>query len=209
MAYLHQIPRIRESLEFLLKKDPVFKRLGIKPHDLDWPYYGPGFSGLVRIVIGQQISTFAADALWKRFVDGVHTVSPNSILILKNEDMRALGLSHQKAKYIRELADAVKKNKFDPEALEDLPDAAVAAAITALHGFGPWSAEMYLMFCLARPDVWPAGDLGIQMGLQRYLALGERPDHIVTRKEGARFSPHSTAASLLMWYMKKHKEEAA
>ena len=202
MAYLHQIPRIKESLDFLLKKDPVFRDLGLRPRDLGWPYYGPGFSGLVRIVIGQQISTHAADALWKRFVDGVHTVSPNSILVLKNEDMRTLGLSHQKAKYIRELADAVKKGKFDPDGFEDMPDEHVAEAIMALNGFGPWSAEMYLMFCLARPDVWPAGDLGIQTGLQRYLNLKTRPDLARTRKEGKRFSPHGTAASLLMWHMK-------
>lgn len=202
MEYLRQIPRVRDSLEYLLENDPVFSKLGIDMKELNWPYYGAGFSGLVRIVIGQQISTHAATALWNRFVDNVYTVSPNSILVLKDDDMRAIGLSHQKAKYIRGLAASVKAGEFDPDALKDLSDDDVADAIIALHGFGAWSAEMYLMFCLARPDIWPAGDLGIQTGLQRYLGLKERPDVARTRKEGKRFADHRTAASILLWYLK-------
>lgn len=202
MEYLYQVPRIREDLEYLLNSDPVFRALGVTPADLKWPYIGPGFAGLVRIVIGQQISAQAAASLWRRFVDNVHTVSPNSIFALRDDDMRLLGLSHQKARYIRGLAGAVKKKTFVPEALADLPDEEVYEAVTALHGFGQWSAEMYLMFGLARSDVWPAGDLGIQQGLQRYLKLKERPDAARVKKEGARFMPRRTAASILLWYMK-------
>lgn len=202
MEYLYQVPRIGEDLGHLLKNDPVFRTLGVAPADLKWPYIGPGFAGLVRIVIGQQVSAQAAASLWRRFVDNVHTVSPNSVFALKDDDMRLLGLSHQKARYIRGLAEAVKKKTFVPETLADLPDEAVYEAVTALHGFGQWSAEMYLMFGLARSDVWPAGDLGIQQGLQRYLKLKERPDAARVKKEGARFAPRRTAASILLWYMK-------
>lgn len=203
VQYLHQIPRIREGLEHLLERDPVFSALQADPETFLWPYMGPGFPGLVRIVIGQQVSTLAAEALWTRFVDGVPNVTPNSVLVLKDDDMRLLGLSHQKASYIRGLAKAVKKKEFDPAALKNLPDEDVYAAVTALKGFGNWSAEMFLMFGLARPDVWPAGDLGIQEGLKIYLRKRKRPTLEQTLKEGARFSSNRTAASLLLWNLKK------
>ena len=200
--YLYHVPRIYEGLEYLLENDPVFSGLGLKVTDLKREYIGPGFPGLVRIVIGQQVSTQAADSLWKRFVDGIPNVTPNSVLILKQDEMRALGLSHQKARYIRDLAQAINEGRFDPLALEHMDDEAVYEAVTALKGFGHWSAEMFLIFCLARPDVWPAGDLGIQEGLRRYLGLEDRPDEARTKKEGARFSPYRTASSLLLWHLK-------
>jgi len=201
-TYLHQIPRIHDSIEHLLGSDPVFSRLKLTPRDLLWPYHGPGFAGLVRIVIGQQISVHAARALWERFEAGMPCVTPNSVVMVSNDEMRTFGLSHQKARYIRGLAEAVNSGAFDPDKLAAASDAQVYQAITALSGFGPWSAEMYLMFGLARPDVWPAGDLGIQTGLQHYLRLKERPDRARTLAEGARFAPHRTAASLLLWYIK-------
>lgn len=202
MKHLHHIPAIREGLEHLLANDPVFSKTGIETGGFSWPYMGPGFSGLVRIVIGQQLSTQAAETLWQRFEDALYTVSPNSVLTLKDEEMRLLGLSHQKASYIRGLAQAVRRKEFDPRALEALPDGKVHAAITELKGFGNWSAHMYLMFCLARPDVWPAGDLGIQEGMRLYLRKKDRPTAEQTEKAGKRFVPHRTAASLLLWRMK-------
>jgi DNA-3-methyladenine glycosylase II len=202
MKYLHQIPRIGDGIDHLLEKDPVFSKLGVDLAELKWPYIGPGFPALVRIAIGQQVSTQAAASMWQRFTEGVPTVSPNAILVLKDDDMRSFGLSYQKAKYIRGLAEAVKKNEFSPEALDKLSDDKVFETITALHGFGRWSADMYLMFGLARPDVWPAGDLGIQTGLQRYLNLKDRPPAAQTLKEGARFAPHRTAAAILLWHLK-------
>ncbi len=200
--YLCHVPRIYEGLDYLIANDPVFSALGVRPEQFARPYYGPGFPGLSRIVIGQQVSTQAADALWRRFEDGLPNVTPNAVLILNQDEMRSLGLSHQKARYIRELATKINEGTFDPAALEQMDDDAVYEAVLALNGFGAWSAEMFLMFCLARPDVWPAGDLGIQEGLRRYLGLAERPDQAQTKKEGARFAPHRTAASLLLWHMK-------
>lgn len=201
-SYLYQVPRIHEGLSHLLENDPVFKKLLLKPEDFTREYIGPGFSGLVRIVIGQQVSIQAADSLWHRFENGIPNVTPNSVLILKPDEMRQLGLSHQKARYIRELAQAINDKRFDPVALEQMSDEDVYESVTSLNGFGKWSAEIFLMFCLARPDVWPAGDLGIQEGLRRYLGAQERPDLEKTKKEGARFAPYRTAASLLLWHLK-------
>jgi DNA-3-methyladenine glycosylase II len=205
-SYLHKIPRIRKDLDHLIENDPVFSTLSVDPDTFRWNYIGPGYAGLVRIVIGQQISTGAADALWKRFSDYLPCVTPNAVVMLGNEEMRALGLSHQKAAYIRGLSEAVRAGTFDPESLEQLPDADVYAAITALKGLGNWSAEMFLMFGLARTDIWPAGDLGIQEGLRKYTGASARPDMEKTKKAGKIFAGRRTAAALLLWHLKARKD---
>lgn len=199
--FLHQIPRIYDGLDRLLRDDPVFSRLSLKPADLPARYMDPGFCGLVRIVIGQQVSTSAANALWERFRQMLPVPTPNGVLALDDDDMRALGLSSQKARYIRGLAQAVKDGGFDPDALVSYEDGDIAARITALNGFGDWSAQMYLMFSLARPDIWSPGDLGIREGLRRYYGLDERPDMPQAEKMGDIFAPDRTAASLLLWHL--------
>jgi len=202
IKYLHQIPLIHEGLSYLLTNDSVFSAWGLTPGDFEREYIGAGFSGLVRIVIGQQVSVQAASSLWRRFQEGVTEVSPRFVLTQTPEDLRALGLSRQKARYILDLAEVIETKCFDPLALESLSDEEVSAAVMALKGFGAWSAEIFLMFCLARPDVWPAGDLGIQEGLRRYLGQAQRPDFDMTLREGERFAPYRTAASLLLWHLK-------
>lgn len=201
-AYLHEIPHIRAGLDHLLLNDRVFKKLDITPEDLDWRYTVPGYDSLVRIVIGQQVSTKAAQSIWEKFKRELKTVTPARVMKMADEDLRALGLSGQKVKYIRGLSTAVQTKMFDPQALESLPDAEVYEAVTALNGFGRWSAEMYLMFSLARPDIWPAGDLGIQEGLRLYHRRAERPTAEQAAMMGKKFAPHRTAASILLWYLK-------
>lgn len=202
VLYLHQMPRIRGDLDYLLRNDPVFRKQDIDPGQFTWPYMGPDFAGLVRIVIGQQVSTKAADSLWARFSAAVPDVTPEKIARLSPDEMRALGLSRQKSSYIHGLCEAVRSGVFDLPALEKKDDAAVYEAITALRGLGNWSAEMYLMFGLARPDIWPAGDLGIREGLRVYLSASQRPTIEETQREGARFTGRRTAAALLLWRLK-------
>lgn len=197
--FLHEIPAIRDGLDHLLTHDKVFKRHKIKLEEFAWPYMRPGFPGLVRIVIGQQLSTKAAASLWRRFQDEVGTITPEKILKLSPVQLRALGLSRQKAAYITGLAQAVSDKTLKIKSLEKLDDVGVHDAITSLKGFGPWSAQIYLMFSLARPDIWPHGDLGIQEGMKRYLKLDARPTAMQVLKHGERFAPHRTAASLLLW----------
>lgn len=205
--FLHQIPRIADGIDYLLANDPVFRDQKISVESFTWPYMGPGFEGLVRIVVGQQLSMKAAQSIWNKFYKDMPCVTPNAIMALKDDEMRRYGLSYQKAKYIRGLAEAVRQKTFDPEALEDLDDEAVYQAITDLKGFGDWSAEMFLMFGLARPDIWPAGDLGVQEGLRIYLNKKERPSADDTKKEGKRFAPYRTAAALLLWQVKAQSDK--
>lgn len=205
--YLHQLPHIRKGLKAILAEDKVFRRHDIDLDHFNWAYIGPGFAGLVRIVVGQQVSTAAAQSIWNRVESGV-SVTPRGIMRAAEGDLRALGLSGAKVATIKGLAGAIARRDFDPEAMEELDDEAVLESITALKGFGPWSAQMFLMFGLARPDVWAPADLGIQTGLQYYLNAKERPDISRTQKAGDRFAPNRTAASLLLWHLKSVTESA-
>lgn len=203
MNYLHNVPRIKKSLNHLLKHDPVFSKMEFDLKDFPWEYYGPGFPNMVRIVAGQQVSTAAARSIWKKVRDGLGEVTPETILTAGFDNLRAMGMSAQKISYLQGLSEAVREGRFDPDAMENLPDDEVVKAITSLKGFGPWSAQMYLMFSLARPDIWAPGDLGIQEGMRIYLRKKERPTPEQTLKEGKRFIEHRTAASLLLWRIKK------
>ena len=206
--YLYEVPAIRAGLDHLLAKDPVFKKLKIAPEDLLWSYTSPGFASLIKIVIGQQLSISAARAVWERFETRLKKIEPKTIVKMDDADLRALGLSQQKTNYIRGLSEALINGVFDPHALESMSDAEIYTAITGLKGFGTWSAEMYLMFSLGRPDIWAPKDLGIQYGLQYYLKLEEKPDMARTQDEGTRFAPYRTAASLLLWHMKSQHDLA-
>ncbi len=201
MAYLHTLPHIAEGLEELLARDPVFSNIDFDLSSFFWPHFEGGFSGLTRIVLGQQLSIKAAAAIWSRLLE-MGDVCPERYLGYSEESLRGIGLSRQKVSYSRGLAEAMLCGSFAPGALENMNDADVMNAITALKGFGPWSAQMYLMFCLARPDIWPAGDLGIQNGLKLYLGSTERPGEKQALEHKQRFTPHCTAASLLLWGMK-------
>lgn len=200
-TYLHEIPHIREGLDHLLLNDRVFKKLDIAPEHLTWRYTAPGYDSLVRIVIGQQVSTKAAQSIWERFRKEFGTVTPAKVLKRSEDDLRALGLSGQKVRYIRGLSEAVQSKAFNPHALESLSDTDVYETVTALKGFGRWSAEMYLMFSLARPDIWAPADLGIQNGLKLYHRRAERPSADEALKMGKKFAPHRTAASILLWHL--------
>ena len=203
---------IKPGLTKLLKSDPVFslfenkRELGaftrIK-RDGDFP-------AMIGAILGQQVSVAAARAMWQKLLLACKgDVTPRKFLKLTDEDLRACGFSRQKVIYARGLAEAILEKTFLPESLIDLDDEAVIAEITKLKGFGVWSAHMYLIFSLGRPDVWPVGDLGIVIGAQYYLKKKERPDLKIMDKLGTRFEGHRTAASLLMWDLKAVREAEA
>ena len=197
--FLHDMPEIRASLDHLLTHDKVFKKRNISLDDFPWSYRPPDFAGLVRIVLGQQVSVKAAASMEKKLQKEFGKLTPEKILARSADELRALGLTRQKTAYIIGLAQAIVDKRFTTRALHKLTDLEVHDAITAHKGFGQWSAQMYLMFNLARPDIWPHGDLGIQEGMRRYLNLEKRPTAQETLKLGDRFAPHRTAASLLLW----------
>ena len=197
--FLHDLPHIREGLDHLLTNDRVFKKSGLTLHDFPWPYMRPGFAGLARIVLGQQVSVGSAKAIWERVTARLGRVTPEKILALTDDDFRGLGMTRQKTAYLRGLAEAATGGILDLKKLDKLEDASIHTALVVHKGLGPWSVHMYLMFALGRPDIWAPGDLGIREGMRRYLKRDERPSEAETIRLGQRFAPHRTAASLLLW----------
>lgn len=195
--------QFHQDISDLLQTDSVFKKSGIGMDDFSWREPREIFPALVGSILSQQVSTAAAASMWRKLED--RTKGKITVPILKKfeeEDYRACGFSRQKISYARGLIDAIEGGTFDPDALPDLEDDDVLEAVTALKGFGVWSAQMVLIFTLHRPDIWPAGDLGIRMGVQLYKKMEERPDIEATEKFGKKFKGRRSSAALLLWKMK-------
>lgn len=156
------------------------------------------FAELAASIVSQQLSVKAADTIWKRF-EALGPVTPESILGYAEDEMRAVGLSGAKTRYVRDLALHVADGRLDLGAVDELDDEAVIEALTAVKGIGRWTAEMYLIFALGRPDVLAVDDLGLRRAAGWLLQL-ERP---ATREElaeaGAQWSPYRSAASRYLW----------
>ena len=158
------------------------------------------FESLARIVMGQQLSTKAAATIAQRVEETVSgELLPQTLLATAPEKLRAAGLSRQKIGYLQSLAEAVLTDALPIETLPQLTDDEVAAAITAVRGFGRWSAHMYMMFSLGRPDIWPSGDLAVRVGFGRIMGWKDRPDEKKVIDEGSAFSPYRSALALLCW----------
>lgn len=201
-ALLTDDPAIAADLEHLLKNDEIFAAYFPQGYAVKRLRGDAGMAGLIRIIIGQQVSTAAARSLWTKFTDRYDPDDPLSLIEAGDENLLACGLSRQKIAYIRGLARAMAEQTLRPDSWRDKDDAAVIAEITALKGFGLWSAQMALMFSLARRDIWPYGDLGIQNGLKIYLKRDIRPDLDEAKKAHKHFKSRGTAASLLLWSIK-------
>lgn len=158
------------------------------------------FESLARIVMGQQLSVKAAATIARRVDETVGgALLPQSLLATAPDKLRAAGLSRQKIGYLQSLAEAVISGDLPVETLPELADEEVEAAITAVRGFGRWSAHMYMMFSLGRPDIWPSGDLAVRVGFGRMMGWKDRPNEKKMIDEGSAFSPHRSALALLCW----------
>ena len=150
--------------------------------------------------MGQQLSVKAAATIAQRVDDTVGgALQPESLLATAPDKLRAAGLSRQKIGYLQSLAQAVISGDLPIETLPELTDEEVEAAITAVRGFGRWSAHMYMMFSLGRPDIWPSGDLAVRVGFGRMMGWQDRPDEKKVIDEGSVFSPYRSALALLCW----------
>ena len=158
------------------------------------------FESLARIVIGQQLSVKAAATIAQRVDEAVRGgLQPETLLATAPDTLRAAGLSRQKIGYLQSLAEAVRSGALPIVTLPELTDDEVEAAITAVRGFGRWSAHMYMMFSLGRPDIWPSGDLAVRVGFGRIMGWRDRPDEKQVIDKGRAFSPYRSALALLCW----------
>ena len=159
------------------------------------------FQALARIIVGQQVSTAAARTVWKRIEDEFGgSVAPIDLIAPDAEDrLRGCGLSGRKAAYMIGIAEAIESGELRPDELDELSDEEVIEALVALKGIGQWSAEMFLIFDLGRPDVFSGGDLGLRKGIQIVYELEEPPTPEEAVAIAASWSPHRTLASLYLW----------
>jgi DNA-3-methyladenine glycosylase II len=161
----------------------------------------PGFATLLRIMVAQQLSTKSAAAIWGRLEAAcAPAVSAERFLELDEAAFRTIGFSRQKIAYGRALAEAVAGGALDLEALAGVPEEDAIAAISALRGFGRWSAEIYLLFALGRADIFPADDLGLQVGMQRLRRLDARPNRKAMDQLAERWRPLRGCGAIFLWH---------
>ena len=157
-----------------------------------------GFEGLARIVVGQQLSVASAAAIWARTVAACQPFEPAAMLHLPDALLAGAGLSKPKIRTLRAVAAACA-NGLDLAALEAASDADIHAALTEVVGIGPWTADIYIMFCLGRADAWAPGDLALQIAVQRSLDLPERPGKDEMMAHAERWRPWRGVAARLLW----------
>lgn len=160
----------------------------------------PGYETLLRTIVGQQVSVAAAAAVWRKLeADLGAGCAPDALLARDHDALRACGLSRQKQGYARSLAEMVLSGALDLNALPADDEEAIAQLIQ-IKGIGRWSAEIYLLFAEGRPDIWPAGDLAVQIEVGRILGLPERPSEKATRQLAEAWRPHRGAAAIMAWH---------
>lgn len=192
---------IKAALDQVAKRDADVKRgLKLVGYPKERRSGGPSYEHLLRIIVGQQISVKAAASVYAKLEGALGVVEPKRYLRMSDVELRAQGLSRQKIAYGRGLSEAVAARRLVPEKLGELSDGEVLAAITALKGFGRWSAEMFLLFSLGRPDVWPSTDLGIQGGLKKLKGLRVRPTPKRADKLALPWAPYRGAMAVFVWH---------
>jgi DNA-3-methyladenine glycosylase II len=194
---------VEEALAHLRQVDPQLGALIDRVGAYDAPRRSDPYAALVRAILFQQLAGAAASAIQKRFFalhdpDG-QAPTPKQILDLTDEQFRSAGLSRQKMGYLRDLALHVADGRLDLTALPALPDEEVIEHITAVKGLGEWSAHMFLMFHLGRPDVLPTGDLGVRAGMRITYGLEAVPTPKEALVIGGKWAPYRSVGSWYMW----------
>lgn len=158
-----------------------------------------GFGTLLRIILEQQVSVAAAAAMWATLEQCCQPLTPAHFLRLDDATLRRCGFSRQKMAYGRELAEVIRDRRFDPAGLGGHDDERALAELMSLRGIGRWTAEIYLLFALGRRDVWPAADLGLQLGVQWLKRLPTRPSTATMRALAEPWRPWRAVAACLLW----------
>jgi DNA-3-methyladenine glycosylase II len=203
MAAARKKTNHRKAINHLKKVDPVMAGViaVVGCCDLEPRADGTHFDAVMRSIIFQQLSGQAAGTIHRRLKDlyGGRDPSPKELLRTSDEKLRAIGLSRQKTAYLKDLATRVNTGSFPMHSLDELADDQIIEALTAVKGVGRWTAQMFLMFRLGRPDVLPDLDLGIQKGVKRAYGLRKHPLPERVAKIGAKWAPYRTIASWYLW----------
>jgi DNA-3-methyladenine glycosylase II len=194
----------QRALKVLARRDPDLRRVEAEAGPLPWRVREAGFSGLLNAIVGQQISNQAAAAIWGRCCGLRDCLTPTGFLALEEAELRAAGLSRPKIAHGRAVAEAFCTGVLATEALAAMSDEEAVRTISSVRGLGVWSAEIYLLFALQRPDVFPAGDLALQAATADLKGLSTRPGPAALREIAVLWQPYRALAARLLWHWWRH-----
>lgn len=190
---------LKRGLSELALADPVMAKLaasGVTPQLRKRP---PGFEGLAWIVVGQQVSTASATAIWSRLRQILEPTTPDVLLGLSDEGLRGAGLSAGKIRTLRALAMEIIEGRLPLDTLHNRPADEAHALLTRVKGIGPWTADIYLLFCLGHPDAFPSGDLAVQEAARIAYGLEQRPDAKTLTALAETWRPWRGVAAKMLW----------
>jgi DNA-3-methyladenine glycosylase II len=193
----------------VLAVEPLFARILERAGPPRFRRRRNGFGTLLHIILEQQVSIDAAAAMHHRLSGLCRPLTPKAFLALDDQTLRSCGFSRQKMGYARDLAKSIEGGTFDFASLAALDDEIALAELLAIRGIGRWSAEIYLLFALGRPDIWPAADLGLQVAIGEELALGSRASENEVRSWGESWRPWRSVAACLFWQSYLHARRRA
>lgn len=188
-----------EACKHLAKKDRVMKRLIPRFGDVCLESRGDAFTTLARSIVGQQVSVKAAQSVWDRFAKLPRKMTPASVLKLKVDDMRAAGLSVRKVEYLVDLALHFDSGAVHVNSWENMSDEMIIAELVAIRGIGRWTAEMFLIFHLMRPNVLPLDDLGLINGISQNYFSGDPVSRSDAREVAVAWAPYCSVATWYIW----------
>ena len=203
-SFPHAPATERAAIELLIAADPDLARIEAQAGPLPWRRRADGFPGLLQAIVGQMISNQAAAAIWGRLRVLPGALDPVGLLALDETQLRAAGLSRPKVAHARALAEAFAEERLSAARIAAMGDEAAIAAISAVRGMGRWSAEIYLLFALARQDVFPAGDIAVAGAVAVLKGLPARPDPVALRALAEAWRPARSLAARLLWHHWRH-----
>ncbi len=198
-SFLHTDADLATGLATLIAQDARLAAVAGKAGAFALRRRAPGFEGLCRIVCGQQLSTASAAAIWGRLADAYDPFHHDALRRARPDRLARLGLSQPKIRTMKAIAAAVAKGEIDLDAVARMPADEAHAALVALHGIGPWTADIYLLFCLGNADAFPSGDLALQEAARIAFGLRKRPDAKALAKLAEAWRPWRGVAAHLLW----------
>jgi len=160
----------------------------------------PGFITLLRIILEQQVSLVSADAMYRRLVTNISPLTPPAVLAVGAPFLRSFGITRQKATYFIKVAESIQSGGLDLEELGKLSDESVIEKLASVKGIGPWTARIYLLMALCRPDVWPVGDIALATAFKNLKGLRERPSQPELSETARVWSPYRATAARMLWH---------
>jgi DNA-3-methyladenine glycosylase II len=199
MKRLNSSEALKTQLAALLRRDPSLRPIAKAAGPFEIRLTPAGFAGLARVICGQQLSVASARAIWSRFANLEGALDPAGYLTLNEEAIRATGFSAGKYRTVRVVAEAIITGALDLAAVEAMSAEEAVAYLVAHKGIGPWTAEIYLMFCVGHPDIFPVGDLALRKAVGHALGMNDAPTEKELTALAARWAPNRHAAALLFW----------